>query len=159
MTMRSDRDDFADVGGTGAAGGGIFGNDQAALQPGHQKHHSVASNLEPDGLHMHFDCRTCGKPRHLVAHYAELLSCFYGVPPQASLQGVQIPGMHLSMWTHSPADGWVPVVKCTGCPDNLQPGISFKEIQGILEHARRAGWLPQQAEQQLTQRIMQFRGG
>jgi hypothetical protein len=51
------------------------------------------------------------------------------------------------------------VIKCPNCPDNLQPGVSFKEIEGVLAQARRAGWLPPQAEQQLTQRIMQVRGG
>jgi hypothetical protein len=153
MTMRSDRDDFADVGGTGAAGGGIFGNDQAALQPGHQKHHSVATNLEPDGLHMHFDCRTCGKPRHLIATYPELLSCFFGVPPQATF------GPQIGVWTHSPDKGWVPVIKCPSCPDNLQPGLSPREIKTGLEYARQAGWLPPQIEQQVNQRVMQLRGG
>lgn len=156
--MSSDWDAFGDViEGTR----GLFGEEQAAMQPGLKKHRAVHGQPLPGHTVFVSECQVCGQPFELAVEYPELVAIKYGVNPAIAFQNVRgvLHGEPTS-WRFDPAqNGWTcnEALKCNSCyRHGVDILIEPHEPERLLAGARRRGYINQQAEQQVSQLCARF---
>lgn len=143
-------DAFGDV---RASTDGVFGAEQAALQPGLKKHQSVHSQATPTGVVMQFECQVCGQPTLMTIEYPEMVALKYGVNPMIAFRGRGDILKHPTRWEYNPADnGWVPDAACPNCQAKQRDlCIEPHEPELLLAAARRRGYINKTGEAVVSQ--------
>ena len=137
---------------------GVFGADQAAIQPGLKRHRTVNHQLDESGVVFQFECQVCGQPSVLTVEYPEMVALKYGVNPVIAFRAHPKVLKELTRWEFSPGDnGWKPDVKCMACnATHKDLIIEPHEPELHLQGARRRGYINGQGEHTVSQICAQY---
>jgi hypothetical protein len=132
--------------------GGLFGAEQAALQPGLKAVQDVSATPKPTGVMLRFFCQTCGQPADMEIEYPEVVALKYGVNPAIAFR--QFPNMVRSAtrWEFRPDEnGWLPDISCKVCSRKVEVIVEPHEPERFLQGARRRGFINTAGEAQVSQ--------
>ena len=132
---------------------GVFGPEQAALQPGLKKLRTVHAMVKPQGVLMQFDCQVCGIPTVMEIEYPELVALKYGVNPLVAFRHHPNILQNPTRWEFSPADnGWKPDIRCGQCHANASKDLCIEphEPEKMLVAARRRDYINPIGEQEVS---------
>jgi len=131
---------------------GIFGQEQAALDPGLKKHDSVHAQVSKEGVVLQFSCQGCGKPTQLTIEWPEVVALKYGVNPEIALRGHSSGVNDVARWEFLPHEqSWRPHLKCGGCQFWFPIRVSPDEPERFLASARRRGMINPEGEAGIAQ--------
>lgn len=131
---------------------GIFGTEQASLQPGLKNHDSVSSRTVAEGVVLQMSCQGCGRPTHCTIEWPELVALKYGVNPVIAFR--MAPGIlrDPTPWEYLPHEGaWRPQMRCRHCNFHFPVRIDPSEPERLLARGRRAGLINRAGEAQISQ--------
>lgn len=130
---------------------GVFGAEQAALQPGLKKHQAVHAKPSESGVVLQFECQVCGQPATLEVEYPEIVALKYGVNPVIAFRGHPNVLTNPTRWEFLPhQNGWKPEIRCQGCGSQADVIIEPHEPENYLKGARRRGYINAAGEQQVS---------
>jgi len=142
-------DDFADIVTTNK---GVFGDSEAALDPGLKAHDGVEIGILPEGAAFEFRCTGCGKMRRLIIEYAELIALKYFISPHEAFRGpaagwCQAP----TTWRFLPGENHHGLVlRCSMCPYHYPLRLRVNEPEQFLAAARRQNLIDPRTEQAIA---------
>ena len=140
--------------------GGVFGADQAALQPGLKRHQSVPHRILQGGVELKFDCQSCGMPILLVVEYPEIVALKYGVNPAVAFRFKKVMATEPTSFEFLPhQNGWLPKTHCHACNKPVEIVVEPHEPENYLKGARRRGFINAQGEHQISQLCAQVAQG
>ncbi|MCP4242344.1 MAG: hypothetical protein GY772_17455 [bacterium] len=144
---RTDYDAFGDVRNTQT---GIFGSEQAGLEPALRNHDAVTAKPTSEGLVLQMTCQGCGVPTHITAEWPEVVALKYGVNPVVAFRQHRVLS-DPTPWEFLPHEhAWRPALKCSRCSFNLPVRIEPHEPEKHLAAARRAGFINRTGEDQVS---------
>lgn len=147
----SEYDGFGDVISTTT---GVFGEEQAGLQPGYKKHRAVHGQPTQTGVVFQSECQVCGQPFLLEVEYPEMVSLKYGVNPVIAFRGRPNVLSNPTAWRFDPGqNGWGcnENVKCNNCyRHGVDIIIEPHEPEKILQAARRRGFINPAGEHEVS---------
>lgn len=140
---------------------GIFGEDCAGICSALGEMGRVSAKPVQHGVVVTVQCGHCCSDVTIGIEYANFVAIKYGVQPHVAFQGTPWLQNPLA-WNLAPGMGWYPIFQCPRCGGQPRPEFptdhtskiyfSRKESEAFLESARANGWLPQQLEQQMSER-------
>jgi len=143
--MSDNFDDFEDIMHRNR---GVFGDTEAALEPGLRAHDGVESQVLPEGAAFEFRCDGCGKMRRLILEYPELVALKFTLSPHVAFHG-QYRSMcrDPSTWLWSKKDhAWRIKQQCSSCPWHYRLMINPSDPERMLGAARRANFINREGE-------------
>lgn len=145
--MASDYDAFGDVQNTQS---GIFGSEQAGLEPALRNHDAVVARPSKAGVVLQMSCQGCGIPTHITTEWPEMVALKYGVNPVVAFRDHRII-KDPTPWEFLPHEhAWRPAMKCSRCGFNLPVRIEPHEPEKYLAAGRRAGYINRQGEDEIS---------
>lgn len=146
---RRDFDAFGDIINEQA---GIFGNEQAGLEPGLSKHDAVHAKPTPQGVVLQIACQGCGRPTHMTVEWPEMVALKYGVNPVVAFRQHRGVLNDPTPWEFLPHEGsWRPDLRCRQCKFHFPVRLEPHEPERYLSAARRAGYINPSGENQISQ--------
>lgn len=141
---------------------GIFGA-ECALGDAMGAFESAQTRSDKDGVMVKGACNRCGDGHKVVVEYAELIALKYGLSPHVAFHGTNVLQSPCAWMYDNDQHAWYPTGLRCHCGETYTVYISSTEGEGHLRTARQRGFLPPQAEQQLSQHASQIsqrmRGG
>jgi hypothetical protein len=153
MSRRDDYDAFGDIINEQA---GIFGNEQASLEPGLKKHDSVHTKPDKAGVVLQMTCQGCGRPTHMTVEWPEMVALKYGVNPVIAFRGN--PGLlrEPTPWEFLPHEAaWRPRLRCRQCNFHFPVRIEPHEPERLLAAGRRQGFILPRGEAEVSRIALQ----
>lgn len=131
---------------------GIFGASGTGQDSTLQAHDNVRHKVCEQGVNLEFECPGCGRSTQILVEWPELVAMKYGHNPADVFarypQVVQTP----MSWIFNPGEqAWAPEAKCPHCGFNFCIRMSPGEPESYLKQGRRANWINQVGERQVSQ--------
>lgn len=118
---------------------GIF-DGTLGMRDAHAEHHRASVRPQPDGLHIAFQCQSCGTGKEVIAYWPEIVAITFGLQPHVAYAGLSLP-VQVSEWRYDAKQKiWTPPSRCT-CGDWLLPALSPAEASHFLSIAEGSGWI------------------
>lgn len=131
---------------------GVFGDTEAGLDAGLKKHEAVQAKPTKQGVVLELSCQGCGRPTQMLVEWPEMVAIKYGVNPAIAFRGH--PGIlsNPTRWEFRPDEQlWRPDIRCSHCQFHIPLRLSPGEPERYLRDGRRAGYINQAGEQQVSQ--------
>lgn len=130
---------------------GIFGAEQAAIEPGLKKFESVHVQPTKEGVVLQVSCQGCSRPTHIIMEWPEAVALKYGVNPEFAFHGhpriVNFP----TKWEFLPHENaWRPDMRCGKCGFHFPVRISPDEPERFLKVGRQQGFINPDGEAQVS---------
>ncbi len=159
--MSNDYDAFEDVIGSYH---GVFGDTEPGLDPGLKKYETVQAKPTQQGVVFQLTCQGCGKPTQMLVEWPEMVALKYGVNPAIAFRAHPAILSNPTRWEwlgvakgdRSPEQAWRPEIRCRHCDFHFPLRVSSAEPERFLAAARRAGFINQAGEQQVSQIAAQY---
>lgn len=141
---------------------GIFGAENAGLQPTLKDHDAVVAQVERDGLLLKFCCDGCGAETTLLVEWPELVALKYGLNPAHAFQnrpGI-IAGRPMDWSYDTDEQRWKPHAQCRAKCRTFHYGVRLTpdEPERYLQQGRRARYINAAGEQQISTLCAQIAG-
>jgi len=104
------------------------------------------------GVKYEFECPGCGLSTQILLEWPELVAIKYGHNPAVVFARAPQVVQHPMSWTYRKREqAWGPDAKCSKCNFSFCIRMSPGEPESHLKVGRRANWINQLGEQQVTQ--------
>jgi hypothetical protein len=153
MTSSNGSNNYDGFGDVLAQTQGVFGAEQAALQPGLKRHRTVHAQPAEEGVVLQFECQVCGQPSVITVEYPEVVALKYGVNPVIAFRNHPSMLKEPTRWEFSPSqNGWNPDITCRACNANCKKDVLIEphEPELMLAGARRRGFINAGGEHQVS---------
>lgn len=132
---------------------GIFAGGMGAIDDGLKKFDSASYQVRSDGVLVEMQCRGCGRPKHMLVEWPEIVAIRCNVSPHAAYGNVGQLQRFASVWRPAQAQSepsWVPEgTACNWCQQLVQPVFSVAECYRLVLKAKESRSLSEQDEVQL----------
>jgi hypothetical protein len=134
---------------------GIFAGGMGSIDDGLKKFDSASHQMRADGVLVEMQCRGCGRPKHMLVEWPEIIAIRCGVSPHQAYGNIGELARFASSWRPAQAQSephWVPDgATCNRCGTPVQPMFSVAECYRLIAKAKSQGLLRESDEVQLGQ--------
>lgn len=134
---------------------GIFAGGMGAIDDGLKQFDKANSEVRADGVLVEMQCRGCGRPKHLLVEWPEIIAIRCNISPHVAFSQVQELQRFASPWRLAHGQNephWVPEgASCNRCGTLVQPMFSVAECYKLIARAKQQNVLQQNDEVQIGQ--------
>jgi hypothetical protein len=129
---------------------GIFGA-ECALGDAMGNFESAQTRTDKEGVVIRGACNRCGDTHKVVVEWAELIALKYGLSPHVAFHGTNGVLQSLTAWMYdNEQHAWYPTGLRCHCGETYTVYLTAGEGEGHMRTARQRGFIPPQAEAQLS---------
>jgi hypothetical protein len=146
-------DEYDRFGDVIQASEGIFAGGMGAIDDGLKKFDSASHQVRQDGVLVEMQCRGCGRPKHMLVEWPEIVAIRCNVSPHVAYGQQPQLQRFASAWRPALAQSepsWVPEgAACNWCQQLVQPVFTVAECYRLILKAKESQAISEQDEMQL----------